>query len=364
MLHAIAPAPFGGAETAVVGLVGGLHRMGWPVELVAMADARSGPFLDAARTLGVPVHVLDSRGRHYLRDVRGLRAILRSGDVHVVHTHGYRADILGWWAARSERRAVVCTAHGFTGGSRRNRLNQYLGVQAMRRADVTIAVSDALGHALVQRGVPAPRVRVLPNAWAPPGVPLARTAARHALGLDGGETLVGWVGRVSPEKGPDLAVSAVAGHGPTLVMIGDGPGRAQLERETRGRSASVRWLGARPDAWSLLAAFDVLLLSSRTEGTPMILLEAMHAGVPIVATRVGGVPALLDETTAWLAQDTSPPAIREAVHAALANPGESRRRAANARERLAQRYATEPWVQRHMALYQSLARPQGAAGGV
>ena len=356
-LQVIAPAPFGGAETAVLSLVSGLRRLAAPVELAILADARSGPFVAAARDTGVPVHLLDSAGRRYLRDVRGLRSAVRAGAIDIVHTHGYRADILGWLAARGERRPLVCTAHGFTGGSRRNRFNQYLGVRAMRHADTVVAVSAALGATLAAQGVPAARVAVMTNAWAAPGQPLERAAARRKLGLDQDAQLVGWVGRVSAEKGPELAVAAQPEFGATLVMIGDGPARAVLEHTTeQGGAGRVHWLGARSAAWALLPAFDVLLLSSRTEGTPMILLEAMHAGVPIVATPVGGVPDLLDDTTAHLAAGVTASAIADAVRAALSDPAESRRRAGRAAERLRERYALEPWVEAHVQLYSRLVQ--------
>jgi glycosyltransferase involved in cell wall biosynthesis len=357
ILQVIAPAPFGGAETAVLSLIAGLRRMAAPVELAILADARSGPFVTAAKAVGVPVHVLDSVGRSYLGDVRGLRSAVRAGSIDVVHTHGYRADILGWLAARAEDRPLVCTAHGFTGGSWRNRLNQFLGVRAMCHADAVVAVSAALGTTLEAQGVPATRIRVMPNAWAAPGQPLARAAARRELGLDQDALLVGWVGRVSAEKGPDLAVAAQASFGATLVMIGDGPEREAVEhRAGRSGTSGVRWLGARPGVWSVLPAFDVLLLSSRTEGTPMILLEAMHAGVPIVATPVGGVPDLLDETTARLTTAVSASAIAAAVRAALSDPAESRRRAGRAAERIRERYALEPWVEAHLELYGKVMR--------
>lgn len=332
MLQVIAPAPYGGAETALLSLTRGLAAEKVPVALAVMADARSGPFIDRARALGVPVEVLDSPGRNYLRDLRELRRVIRRCDVTVVHSHGYRADVMAGAAARSLGTGHVASAHGFTGGSARNRLNQWIGLWALRHADIVIAVSAATAETLQVRGVAASRVRVIQNAWTLPGRPLDQVAARARLGLGGGRW-IGWVGRQSEEKGPDLALAALAGlPGLRLAFVGDGPLRAALaERaEREGLASRLSWLGVVPDVWEVLPAFDLFLLSSRTEGTPMIVLEAMLAGVPVAATPVGGVPALVSPETGWLARDVSAGAIQDVVMQALAQPGEAHARAARA----------------------------------
>jgi glycosyltransferase involved in cell wall biosynthesis len=109
-----------------------------------------------------------------------------------------------------------------------------------------------------------------------------------------------------------------------------------------------------PDAWRILKAFDVLLLSSRSEGTPMILLEAMHAGVPIVTTAVGGVPAMLDERSAHLVPSGDPARLGTAINDVLQDPGTSAARAAVARARLDSDFAPGAWIARHIELYRRL----------
>jgi glycosyltransferase involved in cell wall biosynthesis len=167
--------------------------------------------------------------------------------------------------------------------------------------------------------------------------------------------VVGWVGRLSREKGPDLAVEAIRGlvAPAVLVIVGDGPELERVVRQARemGVTDQVRTLGTRANVWETLPAFDLLLLSSRTEGTPMILLEAIHAGLPIVATPVGGVPDLLDDQAGWLAASASAGDLRTALAAALADPAESQVRAARAKARLLERHSSTQWVERHLALY-------------
>ncbi len=322
-----------------------------------LADSRSGPFIKQVEAAGLPHTVLDSPARNYLRDIRVLRTLVKRDRIALLHSHGYRADAVGLIAARMESVPNVATAHGFTGGSLRNRINQFLGVQALRHSTAVIAVSAPLGTTLQSEGVRADRLHVIPNAWAPPvGQPATRAEARARLGLPADGRMVGWVGRMSAEKAPDLAVEALVGQDGdvTLCMVGDGPARTTVEtRATElGVMHMVRLPGSLSGVWEVLPAFDVLLLSSRTEGTPMILLEAMHAGVPIVASGVGGVPLLLDQGTARLAP-ASGPALAQALHAALSDPAESHRRAEAARRRLAERNDMTQWIDRHLALYSS-----------
>ena len=358
VLQAIAPSPFGGAETAVLGLAAGL-RTHCRVLLGILADRGSGPFLERARAAGLEAVVLDSAGRDYWRDIRALRTIIRTHQVGLVHSHGYRADGVGLVAARLERIPNVATAHGFTGGSRRNRINQFIGVQALKHSSAVIAVASALVDELGRRGVPGDGVHFIPNAWSPPGGRLLdRAVARQRLGLAEGETVIGWVGRLSPEKGVDLAIEAVAALPvpALLAVVGDGPERAQSVELAASLAASdrIRWLGSVNDAWQVLPAFDLLLLSSRTEGTPLVLLEAMHAKVPIVSTPVGGVPDLLRGGLGWLARDASASAIRDSLMLAFEDRARWGRVAERAREHLREENATGAWVERHLAIYRSL----------
>src|SRR5512147_2273751 len=111
VLHTIAPGPAGGAETAVLGLSAGLAEAGLEVVLAVLADASSAPFVEQARAEGRQVEVIPAPGRAYWRDWSGLRQLVRARRIDLVHTHGYRADMMGFLSGRAERRPVVATAH-------------------------------------------------------------------------------------------------------------------------------------------------------------------------------------------------------------------------------------------------------------
>ena len=358
VLHAIAPGPVGGAESVVLGLTAGLVEAGVGVIVAVLADRDSGPFIDQARAQGRHVEVLPSAGRNYWRDRSLLKQLVRNHRIDLVHTHGYRADMMGFLAARSERRPVVSTAHGFTGGGRKNRLNQWLAMRALGRDDCVVAVSAPLAVQLEVMGVPADRIATIPNAWRPPATPpLDRARARAALGLDGDGPMLGWVGRLSHVKGADIALDALANmqdRQACLVFVGDGPERTALEAQVTslGLGGRVRFLGMVAAAASLLNAFDAIVLSSRSEGTPMILLEAIHVGVPVVASAVGGVPDLITPTTGTLVPPNDSAALAAAMDELLSHPAAAGTRALAARARVADLYSPDAWVSRHLAVYQ------------
>jgi glycosyltransferase involved in cell wall biosynthesis len=252
----------------------------------------------------------------------------------------------------------VATAHGFTGGGLKNRLLERLDRWILGRFDAVIAVSRTLADQLIAAGVPRGSMHVVPNAWCPPTL-LDRATARRELGLDERAFQVGWVGRVSAEKGLDLfldALTRVTVLPLSAAIIGDGPERKRLMRraEAAGLGPRLRWLGTVSEAGRLFRAFDAFVLSSRTEGTPVVLFEAMAAGVPIVATAVGGVPDVLSDREALLVAPENPAALAAALENLVKDPDSARVRAEAARSRLTQDFAAEPWAERHIAIYQML----------
>jgi glycosyltransferase involved in cell wall biosynthesis len=186
-----------------------------------------------------------------------------------------------------------------------------------------------------------------------------RAHARERLGLPGDGVLVGWVGRLSREKAPDVLLEALGLMGadpPLTAFVGDGREAAALKARTAalGLEGKVRWTGLVDGAARLLPAFDAFVLSSRTEGTPIVLLEAMAAGVPVIVTRVGGVPDVVSDAEAVLVPSEDPAALAGALRSVLADAVGSARRSAAAQGRLARDFAEGPWLDRYEVLYRGL----------
>lgn len=368
ILHLLAPAPVGGLQTVVATLAAAQRRAG---HRVIVAPTLSTPsegehFLASLEGADLEIESLDVPRRAYLRERSLIRDLCRTRNVSIVHTHGYRSDIVGGHAGRASGIPIVTTVHGFTGGGWRNRTYEAVERLAFRRFDAVVAVSRPMAEGLRASGVPAATLHIVPNALAPHPAPLDRDAARRALGLPGDAIVAGWVGRVSREKGVDVfidAVATLADCGIHAAILGDGPERPGEEARARVVAPSrFFWPGVVPDAPRYLAAFDLLVMSSRAEGMPMVLLEAMDAGVPIVATHVGGIPDMLSPNEALLVQPDDPAAVADAMRAACANPAASAARALAAQQRQRAEYAVGPWSVRYESIYRDLLAARRRSG--
>jgi glycosyltransferase involved in cell wall biosynthesis len=177
---------------------------------------------------------------------------------------------------------------------------------------------------------------------------MTREAARRALGIPADAIVAGWVGRLSREKGADVMLEALAKADRSwrLSVIGDGRERRQLTEHAEGLGIGDRiiWHGSVPNAGALMPAFDAFVLSSRTEGTPIALFEAMHARVPIVATCVGGVPDVVGPGHALIVPPEQPGAIAEALAEIRLDPSSATRRSDLARERVLEAFSAESWT--------------------
>lgn len=366
ILHVVAPGEFGGLEQVVQALASGQQRGGHGVHVAALLDSQrwDHPFVISLRRAGVPVTGFPLASRAYLRERAEVRAICRNLRPDIVHTHGYRPDVVDAPVARQLGIPTVTTVHGFTGGGWKNRLYERLQLRAFRRFDAVVAVSQPLARCLAAAGVRSDRLHVVANAWAGGTGVLDRVSARRALGVPETGFRIGWVGRLTREKGADILLDAL-GHLTDLALeasiLGDGRERRSLRAGGRdlGVENRIAWHGTVPDAARLFSAFDVFVLSSRTEGTPMVLFEAMAAGVPIVAARVGGIPDVLKPSEALLVPPGEARALADAVRTIYRDPEAARGRAEAARQGLAERFAPSPWLARYEAIYESL-RATGA----
>jgi glycosyltransferase involved in cell wall biosynthesis len=354
ILHVVAPAPVGGLESVVRALASGHQARGHSLRVVAILNQErpaNHPFLDALDAAGVEVAVITIRGRAYGAERAAVTRQCAAFAPDVVHSHGYRPDVIDAGAARRAGIPTVTTAHGFTGGGWRNGVYEWLQLRAFRHFDGVVAVSRPLRERLRAVGVEA---QLIPNAYlAPPTPALSRVEARAVLGIEGDGFTVGWIGRLSREKGADVFVDALAATTDVrAVVIGEGPDSQAL----RARATRIQWAGTVPSAATLLAAFDAFVLSSRTEGTPIVLLEAMAAGVPVIATAVGGVPDVVTSAEALVIPSEDPAALARAMEAVRDDPVAAGGRAACATRRLAGAFAPEPWLSAYEALYASVAR--------
>lgn len=356
LMHFLNPGPAGGLERVVEQLAIGRARQGraTAVAMTCFTPNQARGLEAKLRASGVKVVRIAVNPRDYWGERQRLAGFAKVWKADVIHSHGYRADLVSLGLARTIGAVALSTAHGFTGGPWRNRAYENLQRLAWRSFHAVAAVSEPLRSRLIDSGVPASRVTVVRNAWAGEEPEFDRQQARHEFGVPQDGCWIGWVGRLSAEKGPDLMIRALANlpDSAGLVMVGEGRERAALEQlaQSLGVASRVRFAGIMADAGQRMKAFDLLVLSSRTEGTPLVLLEAMAARVPIVATRVGGVPDLVNDREAYLAEpDTA--SLTKQLRLALADPMEASGRARAARERLEGSPGGASWIEAYERLY-------------
>lgn len=362
ILHVVAPAPFGGLETVLRGLTAGQLEQGHRphVAAVVVPEEANHPFVQTLRNDGVPVTEFALPVRAYLRERRQIRELARSTGADVLHTHGYRPDVIDSGVSRTLGIPRVTTVHGFCGSDLKGRIYEGLQIRAYRRFDGVVAVARAQIDRLREGGVSASRLHLIPNAWTP-SEGQSREEGRSTLGIPENAFHIGWVGRLSVEKGADIFLRSIAllGDLPFVAsIIGDGPQTRELQTLAAelGIGDRVRWHGSLAHAGRYFASFDVFTLSSRTEGTPMVLFEAMAAGTPIVASSVGGVPDVISPDEGLLAPPGDAGAIAAAIRTVHDDPAAAKDRAEAAARRLDERFGATAWLNRHDTLYRQLLK--------
>lgn len=372
ILHILAPAQFGGLESVVRGLSQGQVERGSRVRVIALTvgAGEQHPLVSSLQHAGVEASEWDVGHRAYLEEARRVASICEDWSPAVVHTHGYHADVIAGAAARWSGVPTVTTVHGFLGGGWKNRIYERLQRWSLRRFDAVVAVSESLSRELIAEGVPAERIHTIPNAWTGHVEPVAREEALRTLGLEGDIPVIGWVGRLSPEKGLDVLFDALArlrDRPWRLAVVGQGAATEAYRRraESLGLYGRIRWCGFVKDAGRYFGAFDVYCLSSRTEGMPVVVLEAIAANVPVVATRVGGVEELLTDGAGWTCPPDDPEKLAACLREALESPDQRRQKLAVARQRLSERFGREHWLSSYERVYQRVSegpdRGTGAA---
>jgi glycosyltransferase involved in cell wall biosynthesis len=331
----------GGTARHVAVLAAGCRDAGLAVSVLAPAAT-----LRRLRTSSAAVPLVIGDRPRPLRDARAvarLRSWITAWRPDVVHAHGVRAGAFAGVAIgltrRPARPALVVTVHNAPPASRvASGVHAALERSCARRADLVLCASADLAARLRARGAAA--VEQV-DVTAPPGPTptAAEVAAARGEIAETGRPVVLAVGRLAPQKGLDVLVDAAArwchrDPRPVTVIVGEGPLAESLRAQVASTADSdVRLLGARDDVPALLAAADVVVVPSRWEARALIVQEAMQAGRPIVATRVGGVPVLTGEDGAVLVSPGDPVELAAAVTAVLDDPAKAARlgRAARAR---------------------------------
>jgi glycosyltransferase involved in cell wall biosynthesis len=324
-----------------------------------VVTGEDGPLVERARAAGVEVVVLPALRApiapgHDLLALRQLTVLLRRGRFDVVHTHCAKAGTLGRIAAqRIGAPLTVHTYHGFPFHQFQSPARRAAYVTVERRlgrvTDRALCVGAGVAAEAARRGLVAPeRIRVIGvvvDHDGPVRCRESRAAARRTLGLPCDATVVGTVGRLTYQKAPEDFLAALAAlRGRNLIGVWIGGGElADRTAALAGATPEVRvlFVGERTDVPALLPAFDVFAMASRYEGLPTAIVEAMVAGVPVVATAVNAVPdVVVPGRTGLLVPPGRPDVLADSVRYLVDNPRVAQQFAVAARMQLGDRFRT------------------------
>lgn len=317
LLEIVATLKRAGAERVAVTLATRLDRSSFDTSVVSLYAPFEGGFEPVLEQHSVPVTHLGKRRGFDPRLYPRLAAAIRRLRPDVIHTHSYILRYVLAAARLSSRAAIVHTVHNL---ARREvePLGRAIHRLAFRLGVVPVAISDEIARSF-RNCYGLPPAAVIPNGVDLSAPPAGREAWRAANGFAAGDLLIASVARLEEQKNPLLLIEAFARAAPAhprarLLLAGQG----SLEPQAREKAAAagvaprVHFLGVRQDVPGLLAASDLCALASSWEGSPVALMEALAAGLPAVATAVGGVPELVADGETGL----------------LVPPGDSRRFAA------------------------------------
>jgi glycosyltransferase involved in cell wall biosynthesis len=373
----------GGPSIHVIVLTAGLAARGYETRLlVGYEGQREGDLDDFARQNGVSFIRIPGLGREVrplsdLRVVWRLYRAMREFAPHIVHTHTAKAGFVGRVAARlAGVPVIVHTFHGHVlrgyFGTVKTAVYRWLERRLAASSSALIAVSEAVKRDLVEMRVAGDaKIRVIEL-----GLPLAelsgalpRGGLRKEAGISDSACLIGIVGRLAPIKDVHVfleAAALVAAAEPLarFAIVGDGELRSDLERRARelGLGERVHFYGWRRDMPAIYGDLDVVVNCSRNEGTPVALIEALTAGRPVVATRVGGTPDVLrGGELGRLVPPADAPALAQGILDTVRDLAACRTRASVVRTAVLAKYSTDRLASDMDALYRQLLTTPGVA---
>jgi glycosyltransferase involved in cell wall biosynthesis len=314
-------------------------------------------FTETARSSGVQVHVLRERGLADRAVLKDLAALVSRQKPDVIQTHAVKSHFLARLAGLPKSAPWIAFHHGYTWPTFRARAYNQLDRWSLRAASKVLTVSIPFRDELASKGVNPDRIEIVHNAIRPDW-----GTAKPAAAPDRKTILI--VGRLSREKDHLTllrAVERIRDLNPHLVIVGEGPERARIEREIKqlGLSGQVTLTGHQPSAEPYYGAANLAVLSSLSEGSPNALLEAMAAGVPVVATNVGGIPEIVKhEESALLVPPGDIDAMAAAMSKLLTDSSLARQLADRAHMLVLVKHSPQARAKRLVDIYNSL-RPSG-----
>ena len=354
-----------GAERWILALVGNAAQkcVEFTVAVIKDAPGPEPPLCAAAANMGIPTHVFEANGKTSWRAVRQLRRFVEEKNIHVIHTHGYKPDILAAIVALQTPCRIVATPHGWSAkAGLKLKLYEALDRLVFARFDAVAPLSQELYDGLTKLPWLRTRTALIPN-----GVDLSELdnvaesqSSEEILALKrSGDRIIGYVGQLIPRKGLRTLIRAVAEiDSPVkLIIVGDGPERKGLERFARqcGIEERVEFAGFRSDRLSYMRGFDIFVLPSELEGVPRCLMECMALGVPVIASNIPGSRTLVQPgTTGTLFEAGDFSQLKDAITTLLHDTEKREDMAARGRQYVREHFSATAMFAQYLDLYRRL----------
>lgn len=313
-----------------------------------------------------PLLSIPDRGPLDWRVATEMLRICKRERVKIWHGHDYKSNLLGWLLRPFWPMRLVTTVHGWVKHTSRTPLYYAVDKFCLKRYEKVICVSEDLYRECLALGVPPRRCVLIENAIDTTEYArrLARPEAKQKLGIAPERLVIGAVGRLSAEKGFDLLIRSVDrlianGLNVELLIVGEGDQESELRGliDSLGRAERIRLLGYRPDTREIYEALDVFALSSLREGLPNVVLEAMAMEVPVLSTRIAGVPRLIHEgENGLLIEPGKVEALTESLTRLLADEALRLRLRKAGRKTIETSYSFEARMQKMSDLYDSMLK--------
>lgn len=319
---------------------------------------------EEAKRLGLETKVFDCGGQFDRKTISAIRQYIRENGIDLVHCHGYKSNFYGYFASRGLV-PTVATNHNWLRSNWRLRLYCFIDSHLIRHFDSVVGVSEDISADMEAHGVPAEKIIVIDN-----GVNMSRfkdktkaASIRKELGIAKDTVIIGTAGSLKCVKGHTFLLQAAVkvlrscNKEVKLLIVGDGELREELEAEARGLGIedNVIFTGYRTDVEDVLRSLDLFVLPSLREGLPMVLLEAMASRKPVVASRVGAIPKVVEGTECGqLVEPGDADALAATLTALIKNKKKMRLMGERGYEKVLEDYSSEKMARKYLAIYTGL----------
>ena len=364
VVHFLCPRGMFGAERWIVALIHGLQNDSVRSSVcIALEDEAQRKVAEQFREAGVEVYAFEGKGSRKI--ATGLRRHLNSVGADILHTHGYKSDVLGLFAVISSNVRIVSTPHGFGQPTTvKHRLLIELGKRCLRFMDRVVPLSQQLYDEVAAVGVPSSSIELIEN-----GVDLTETNIYRARNSPDDRMIIGFVGQLIERKRLDHLLRVfdrlwIDRPQLRLRIVGSGDCEENLRLQAEGqRSVSaIEFLGFRKDRLELMSEFNIFAMTSADEGIPRCLMEAMALGIASVAYDIRGVDILIDhEETGLLAEFGDEAAFEKMCRRLLDEPRLRERLGDAGKLRVEERFSNHRMGREYTALYKRVLAMSGDA---